>query len=239
MTAAALDAYKPDPLDRYPFGKRFRIRLVGFVSYILLSVIGRTLRIEVDGWDNLKQIESDGKVPIYCLWHDRIFAGTYFWRSRGLVVMTSQSEDGEYIARFLKKFGYGTVRGSASRGGVGALVEMIRLMNRSRLPMAFTVDGPRGPRYEAKSGPVLLAKKTGNPMLPFSVECRKLWTLKSWDRFQIPHPYSRVKVFIAEPIYVSAEANDEALAGKLDQLQISLDSLVAAGETWRTAAEGN
>jgi len=232
VTAAALDAYKPDPLNRYPFGKRLRIRMVGLLSYAVLSVLGRTLRIEVDGWGNLEQVERDGKVPIYCLWHDRIFAGTYFWRSRGLVVMTSQSEDGEYIARFLKKFGYGTVRGSASRGGVGALVEMIRLMNRSRLPTAFTVDGPRGPRYEAKSGPVLLAKKTGNPMLPFSVECRKLWTLNSWDRFQIPHPFSRVKVFIAGPIYVPPDANDEDLDRKLRELQESLDELVAVGKRW-------
>ncbi len=232
VTTDTLKAYKNAALVQYPFRKRLVIRAIAASSYLLISLIGRTLRFDVEGWDNFEQIERDGKVPIYCFWHNRIFAGTYFFRDRGIVVMTSQSEDGEYIARFIQKFGYGAIRGSATRGGVGALVEMIRMM-RSGLPMAFSVDGPRGPIYEAKMGPVLLAKKTGNPMMPFILECQKFWSLGSWDRLQIPRPFSKIKVIIAEPIYVPEGADDATLEAKLGELQQSLDALIKQGEQWR------
>jgi hypothetical protein len=235
VATEALRAYQPASLVQYPFRKRLLIRLIGFSSYILISVLGRMLRFETVGWENFEQIERDGKLPIYSFWHERILAGTYFFRNRGIVVMTSQSEDGEYIARFIQKFGYGAVRGSASRGGVGALVEMIRLM-RSGLPTAFTVDGPRGPRREAKMGPVLLAKKTGDPIMPFAVEARHRWSLRSWDRLQIPRPLSRVRVIIAPAIYVSADADDEVLNTKRDELQRALESLDKCCKEWRRKA---
>ena len=130
-------------------------------------------------------------------------------------MITSQSFDGEYIARFIQRFGYGAVRGSSTRGGVGALARMIRLMKKG-LPAGFTVDGPKGPKYVAKSGPVLLAKKTGNPVMPFSVETRKHWTIKSWDNLQIPKPFTRARVFIAEPVYVEKEAGDEEIENKTE-----------------------
>jgi lysophospholipid acyltransferase (LPLAT)-like uncharacterized protein len=103
---------------------------------------------------------------------------------------------------------------------------------RSGLPMAFTVDGPRGPRREAKMGPVLLAKKTGDPMMPFSVQARRFWRLGSWDRMQIPRPFSRVAVIIALPIYVPADADDEMLDAKRDELQRSLEALDKRAEEW-------
>ena len=143
--------------------------------------------------------------------------------------MTSRSFDGEYIARFLTRFGFGAIRGSSSRGGVRGLVEMIRLM-REGVPMAFTVDGPRGPRYEAKSGPVMLAKKTGNPILPFVIECSSYWQIKSWDRLQIPRPFARAKVIYAEPIFVPEDGDDEGVRLKL---QTALDDLVERGARWR------
>ena len=232
VATEALKAYHPSSLAQYPFRKRLLIRLIGFSSYILISALGATLRFETEGWENFEQIERDGKLPIYSFWHERILAGTYFFRNRGIVVMTSQSEDGEYIARSIQRLGYGSVRGSASRGGVGALVEMIRLM-RSGLPMAFTVDGPRGPLREAKMGPVLLAKKTGDPMMPFAVQPRRFWRIRSWDRLQIPRPFSRVRVIIAPPIYVPADARDETLEVKCEELQRSLEALDKRGEEWR------
>ena len=96
--------------------------------------------------------------------------------------------------------------------------------------MAFTVDGPRGPRYVAKSGPVMLAKKTGNPILPFVIECSSYWQIKSWDRLQIPRPFARAKVIYAEPIFVSDGGDDEAM--RLE-LQTALDDLVERGMSWR------
>jgi len=224
--------YEYDSLKRYSFRDRILIRAADLTFYAAIKLIGSTIRWEITGLENVDLVSKADHTPIYCLWHDRIFAGTYFLRHRQIVVITSQSLDGEYIARFLKRFGFGTVRGSSSRGGVKALVEMIRLM-RDGLPMAFTVDGPRGPRYVAKSGPVFLAKKTGNPLLPFTVECASFWTVGSWDKMQIPKPFTRARFIMAEPVYVPRDANDVEVESKVGELQRSLDELVAEGRRWR------
>ena len=224
--------YEYDSLKRYSFRDRILIRAADLTFYAAIKLIGSTIRWEITGLENVDLVSKADHTPIYCLWHDRIFAGTYFLRHRQIVVITSQSLDGEYIARFLKRFGFGTVRGSSSRGGVKALVEMIRLM-RDGLPMAFTVDGPRGPRYVAKSGPVFLAKKTGNPLLPFTVECASFWTVGSWDKMQIPKPFTRARFIMAEPVYVPRDANDVEVESKVGELQRSLDELVAEGKRWR------
>lgn len=224
--------YNFAPLSRYSLKERVLIRLADAAFYVLIRAIGWTIRFKVEGWEHFEAIERAERLPIYAFWHDRIFAGTYFFRNRGIVVITSQSLDGEYIARFIQRLGYGSVRGSSTRGGVGALVEMIRLM-RSGLAMAFTVDGPRGPRYVAKTGAVLLAKKTGNPLMPFVVECSNFWTVKSWDRLQIPKPFTRARVIIGEPIYVPEDAGNEAVEAARQKLQETLDQLVERGRKWR------
>lgn len=224
--------YQPSSLASFSPTKRYFIKLGAACAYWLVALLGKTLRYEVEGLEKLNAAEANGEHPIYCFWHDRILAGTYYFRNRGIVVMTSQSEDGEYIARFIQRFGYGAVRGSSSRGGAAALVEMIRLA-RSGKSMAFTVDGPRGPRYQAKLGPVLLAKKTGDPMMPFILECRKYWQVKSWDRLQIPKPFSRVRLMIDDLIYVPSDANDDIVEKKKIELQSALDGLVDRGERWR------
>ena len=218
--------YRFESLANYAFGERMVIRIADLAFYAIIGILGRTIRWEAIGLEYLDAIKAAGKTPIFCLWHDRLFAGTYYLRDRGIVVITSQSRDGEYIARFLKRFGFGTVRGSSTRGGVRALVEMIRLM-RTGLPMAFTVDGPTGPRHQAKTGAVTLAKKTGNPMLPFGVECENFWTIKSWDRLQIPRPFTRARFVVAAPIYVAADADDQAVESKRAELQDALDNIAS------------
>ena len=224
MADEITQVYGFESLAKYPFGERFVIRLADLGFYAIISILGRTIRWETKGLEHLEQVEASGSTPVFCLWHNRLFAGTYFLRGRGIVVITSQSRDGEYIARFLKRFGFGTVRGSSTRGGVKALVEMIRLM-RSGHAMAFTVDGPRGPRYEAKSGAILLAKKTGNPLLPFTVECERFWTIGSWDRLQIPKPFTRARFEMGEPIEVAATVRDDEIELKRLELQDALNRL--------------
>lgn len=228
------NSYQPAELSAYSFKQRAIIYLAERTFYILISLIGKTIRYETEGWENFERIERDGKIPIYSFWHNRIFAGTYFFRNRGIVVITSQSFDGEYIARFIQRFGYGAVRGSSTRGGVGALIEMIRLMKQA-VPTGFTVDGPKGPKYVAKTGAVLLAKKTGNPMMPFVVETKNFWAVYSWDNLQIPKPFTRARVFIAEPIYVAAEASDAEIENKRLELQRKLDAAVELGKQWRAS----
>ncbi|HKC62423.1 MAG TPA: lysophospholipid acyltransferase family protein [Pyrinomonadaceae bacterium] len=226
-------AYKFADLSSYPFKKRLLIRAADLAFYVLIRLFGRTVSFEVQGWENHEKVTSSGGLPIYCFWHDRIFLTTYWWRCRRIVVMTSQSFDGEYIARFIQRFGYGAARGSSTRGGVGAVVEMARLM-RAGCTTAFTIDGPKGPPYVAKMGAVLLAKKSGHPVLPVSMELRRYWKLPSWDSFQIPKPFTRAKVFVAEPIYVPADADEAMLNAKRDELQRALDNLTEEGERWRS-----
>ena len=171
-------------------------------------------------------------MPIYVFWHERIFLTTYWWRNRRIVVLTSKSFDGEYIARFIQRFGYGAVRGSSSRGGVGAIVEMVRLM-RQGCTTAFTIDGPKGPPLVAKMGAVLLAKKSGQAIQPVTMALEKCWVAPTWDNFQVPKPFSRACVFCADPIYVPAAADEASLEAKRDELQAALDELTRRGEEWR------
>ncbi len=227
------EVYRHAPLERYSRRERTIIRLADLMFYVLIGLIGKTIRFERDGWENFEAIERSGKQPIYAFWHNRIFLATYYFKNRGIVVITSQSFDGEYIARFIQRFGFGAVRGSSTRGGIGALIEMIRLMKKG-LPMGFSVDGPKGPKYVAKTGACLLAKKTGNPIMPFMVEAEKYWTIKSWDHLQIPKPFSRARVYIAESFTVEKSASDAEIERARDILQAKLDDLVERGNLWRT-----
>ena len=229
-------AYTFADLSAYPLKKRLLIRAADLAFYALINLLGRTARFEVEGWEHHESVEQKGHLPIYCFWHDRIFLTTYWWRRRRIVVMTSRSFDGEYIARFIQRFGYGAARGSSTRGGVGAVVEMARLM-RAGCTTAFTIDGPKGPPYVAKMGAVLLAKKSGHPVLPVTMTLRRYWTLPSWDSFQIPKPFTRARVYVAPPIYVPADADEALLQAKRDELQNSLDEINRRGDEWR-AGEG-
>jgi lysophospholipid acyltransferase (LPLAT)-like uncharacterized protein len=211
-------AYEFADLSEYSLKDRLLIRAADLAFYVLINLIGLTVRFEVIGWENHEKAAADGRLPIYVFWHDRIFLTTYWWRKRRIVVMTSRSFDGEYIARFIQRFGYGAVRGSSTRGGAGAVVEMARLM-RAGCTTAFTIDGPKGPRYVAKMGAVLLAKKSGHPIVPVTMALERYWTLPSWDLFQIPKPFTRARVYVAPPIYVPADADEEVLAAKRDELQ--------------------
>ena len=225
-------AYKFADLSSYPFKKRFLIRAAGVAFFLLIKLIGRTIRWQVEGWENWEAANADGRVPIYAFWHNRIFLATYFFQRRSIVVMTSQSFDGEYIARFIQRFGYGAARGSSTRVAVGPIVEMTRLV-RAGSPAGFSIDGPKGPRYVAKMGAVLLAKKTGQPILPFTITSQRFWEAKrSWDGFQVPLPFSRARIEIAPPIYVSADTNDDGLEAKREELQATLDQINAQGEVW-------
>ncbi len=211
------------PLDRYTFKQRLIIRFAGVALYWLIRAIGATLRFEVKGWEH----HTDREPMIYCFWHNRIPIATWFWRRRGIVVMSSRSFDSEYIARFIQRFGYGAAKGSSTRGALAGLIQMIRAV-RAGKSAAFTVDGPRGPIYEAKPGALLLAKKTGAAILPFSISLDRCWRLPSWDRLEIPKPFAKAHVVIGERIYVK-DADDEAEQRRfqraLDELREYSDAL--------------
>src|SRR5215203_6748769 len=146
-------AYRYADLSGYTLRQRLAVRAAGLVFYLLIRALGSTARFRVEGWEHWEEANRGGP-PVMAFWHEQIFLTTYFFRRRRIVVMTSRSFDGEYIARFIRRFGYGAVRGSSTRGGVGAIIEMARLM-RAGCTTAFTIDGPKSPRYVAKMGAVL------------------------------------------------------------------------------------
>ena len=225
-------AYAFADLSSYSLRKRLLIRAADLAFYALINLIGRTARFEVEGWEHHETAAGEGSLPIYAFWHDRIFLTTYWWPrniERVPAVMTSRSFDGEYIARFIQRFGYGAVRGSSTRGGTGAIVEMARLM-RAGCPTAFTIDGPTGPPHVAKMGAVLLAKKMGSPVLPVSMAVARYWCAPTWDSLQIPKPFTRAMVMVAPPIRVPMDADETTLQTKRDDLQRALDDLDRSGE---------
>lgn len=216
--------------------ERVQIFLASWIGYLAVLLIGRSLGWEVVGWENWQAARQAGKGIIYTFWHREIFGATWFWRRRGIVVMTSRNFDGEYIARIIRKHGYGAARGSSSRGATRALVEMIKSLRKGQ-DAAFTIDGPRGPRFAAKAGSVLLSKAAGAPILCFHVALRNAYVFrKSWDLFQIPYPLTRAAVFIAPPLVVDRDADEEEQARKLQQVQSTLDDLVRRGEAWVSGA---
>ena len=216
----------------FRFWERVQISLASWAGYLAVLLIGRSLRWEVHGWENWEAATKIGKGLIYTFWHREIFAACWFWRNRGIVVMTSRNFDGEYIARIIRSHGYGAARGSSTHGASQALTEMIECLQKGQ-DAAFTIDGPRGPRYVAKRGSVMLSKATGAAIICFHVALRRAFIFRrTWDLTQFPHPFSRAAVFIAPPIVVSPQASDEEQANKLQEVQTALDELRRQGEEW-------
>jgi len=206
--------------------------LIGWIGTIVIAIIGRTIRWESEGDSYLDDIYESGHRAIFTFWHGRIFPSTYYWRNRGIVVMTSLNQDGEAIAQCIKRFGFGAARGSSSRGGFRALAEMAREIREGH-DAAFTIDGPRGPRYVAKQGPVLLAMKTGAAIFCFHISMERKLQLKSWDEFQVPLPFTRALVLKGEPIWVPENASELELRALHQQMQETLDKLRIEGdERW-------
>ena len=213
--------------------QRIQISVATWVGYLATAAIGCSLRWEINGWENWEAARNAGKGLIYTFWHREICSAVWFWRKRGIVVMTSQNFDGEYIARIIRKYGYGAARGSSSRGASRALVEMIRQLKHG-LDGAFTIDGPRGPRFVAKQGSVILGRATGASILCFHiVPLHSHVFRKSWDLFQVPRPFSRTAIFIAPPILVPHGADEKEQAAKLQEVQFALEDLQRKGDAWR------
>ena len=209
--------------------QRLQISVVSWLASAVVGLIGRTLRMtitfEEGSMPGLHQI-SPG---IYPFWHRCVLPATWLFRNENIGVLTSLSRDGEYIARVIRRFGYVPVRGSSSRGGQRGLLEM-ETMVKAGGAVAFTIDGPRGPRYVAKKGPVMLARLTGIPITPFYVAIEKRWVLKTWDAMVIPKPFSRAYVRGAKYIFVPPDADDAALDRHYAEMQAALERVTKFAE---------
>lgn len=214
---------------KYSFTQRFSLALASVFIPALIALIGCTLRVRFH-WEEGSIGSLDNVHPgIYPFWHSCVFPAAWIFRNRKLAVMTSRSLDGEYIARVIQRLGFVPIRGSSSRGGQRALLEMQTYVD-SGMGAAFTIDGPRGPRYLAKRGPVYLAKATGIGITPFYVAVEKKWTLNSWDRFVIPVPFSRAMVLVAPRLFVPRDADEPTLEARYDLMQSELERITNLAE---------
>src|SRR5204862_3318420 len=197
--------------------KRLQARLISAIGYPIVASLGATFRWRAEGAESYERVIAGGRQPIMAFWHGRILPATVYFKRRGIVVITSENFDGEWIAGIIRRFGYGTARGTTSRGAVKALVQLKRDMAAGK-PAAFTIDGPRGPARVAQPGAIWLAKATGNPILPFHLEASRHWTLGSWDRTQVPKPFATVAIAIGEPLYVPGDADENGIEAGRQEL---------------------
>jgi lysophospholipid acyltransferase (LPLAT)-like uncharacterized protein len=198
--------------------KRVEAAAIAAVGYPLIGMLGRTWRWRVTGFEHFTGIFASGRFPVMAFWHGRILPALYYFRRRGIVVITSDNFDGEWMAKIIHRFGYMTARGSTSRNAARAALRAKRRMEEGR-PVGLTVDGPRGPAHVAQPGALWLAKVTGNPVLPFHLEAASHWTARSWDASQVPLPFSRIAVVVGEPLWVPGDADAAVLEAKRVELE--------------------
>lgn len=206
--------------------KRVQARAIPFVVTPLIKALGVTYRWRAEGAGHMDAVARAGHPPIMAFWHGRILPATLYFRDRGIVVVTSANFDGEWIAAVIRRFGYASARGSSSRGGARALVELRRRMAAGEAA-GFTLDGPRGPAKVAQPGAVFLSQVTGHPIVPFHIEASKAWTARSWDRTQVPKPWADVAIAIGEPYTVAPDLDDAGREAACRDLEARLARLEA------------
>lgn len=199
-------------------------RVVSSLGTGLLNAILATCRVTTEGEPNFRQFWDAGRPVVFCLWHGRLIPCTYHHRQQGVVTLISQHRDGEYITGVVHRWGYTAVRGSSSRGGLEALRELIRWVRRGR-SLAITPDGPRGPREVMKPGPVLIAQRTGAPIIPVAASASRAWVFGGWDRFLIPKPFSRMHIEYGEPVHVPRELDEAGIAAAAEDVQARVAAL--------------
>jgi lysophospholipid acyltransferase (LPLAT)-like uncharacterized protein len=234
VASAPTPVANPEPAEpasgprRFTLRQRITLRLIIFAGYWIIRLIGPTLRVCISFEDGAQT--TLGQRPLIAsFWHSCLIPATYICRNLGVRVMSSNSYDGEYMGRIIHKFGFVAVKGSSSRNAVRALLGLRRALD-DGWTVAFTLDGPRGPRHQVKPGPVALARSSGVPMTMFYGAVDKAWVLHTWDRLIIPAPFSRVLVRFGKLIPVPKAATDADLERYTAELQSSLDRVVQFAE---------
>ncbi len=225
--AQAAAAVEPGP-PRFTFRQRVVLRIIIAAGYGIIRLIGPTLRLCVSREEGSQQ--TIGQRPLICsFWHACMIPATYLCRDFGIRVMSSNSYDGEYMGRIIRKFGFVAVKGSSSRNAVRALLGLRRALQEG-WTVAFSLDGPRGPRRKVKPGPVALARSSGVPLSVFHMAVDRAWVLNTWDRLIIPKPFSRVLMRFGTLIPVPQQASDEDIQRYEKELQESLDRVCEFAE---------
>jgi lysophospholipid acyltransferase (LPLAT)-like uncharacterized protein len=230
--SAPAAAEVPIAMPHLSLWRRMQIPVIAAAVYTVIRLIGPTLRVEIIGIQHAAQLRNQKEAVIGAFWHRCIFPSAWIWRDRGVVVMNTVNFDGQWTRKVIEWLGFGTAQGSSSRGGVAGLTAMGQKLAEGK-HVAFTIDGPRGPRYVAKPGPVILARRTGAPISVFHIGVERGYTFKkSWDLFKVPMPFSRAVMIFAPVIRMKPDGGGDDLKETLTEMQSSLERVRDDAEAW-------
>lgn len=207
----------------------FRIRITALSGSFLIRVLGHSWSVRTSGEDYLQRARTHHPSVIFAFWHGRMLALSFTHRSRAIQVLASEHQDGEMMGRTIRMLGFGHVRGSSTRGGARAIRELVGKLDEG-LDLGITVDGPKGPKFVVKPGPLEIAKLSGAAIVPITAGSRKHWTFNSWDAFEVPKPFSIVSIRYGEPVIVPPDAGSDELEAKRLGLEAILRNITAAND---------
>ncbi len=224
---------------RFTLGQRLVLAVVPRVVWGLFSLIGLTWRFEVIAEEGVTPLLYGlGAGPeIYCFWHQCVLPCAVYYRRTGATILISSSFDGELITRILRIFGFHAVRGSSTRGAREGMKGLARVIESGK-PAIFTADGPRGPIHRTKMGPIKLAQMTGAPIGAFHLQPEHAWTIRSWDRFLVPMPFTRICVSWARWTRVPADLPPEDFERKRAELDAAIERARLRSLEYFRKAEG-
>jgi lysophospholipid acyltransferase (LPLAT)-like uncharacterized protein len=219
-------------LPQLPWSRRAQIPVIAAAVYSVIRMLGPTLRFEALGEQQSQRVYSSGQCCIFAFWHRIIIPVAWWARNRGIVVLNTTAFDGQWTRKVIEWLGFGTAQGSSTRGGLRGLAVMAKRLEEG-LDCGFTIDGPRGPRYVAKPGPVMLARKSGCPILVFHIGVDRGKTfINTWDHFLLPAPFARAVILCAPPIYVPPDADADLMQAKHAEMQRELERVRDVAEGW-------
>jgi len=207
---------------------RLADRLAIILGGRLIRLLASTWRYRVINEEALTELRAAGGPFVFSIWHGQLLPLLWHHRAQGVAILVSEHRDGELIARFAESLGYGTIRGSSSRGAAGALLGLVRALEDGR-EVGITPDGPRGPACSYAPGAAVAASRAGALILPLAAHADRAWRLSSWDRFMIPRPFARVTLAYGEPVRPPGDAR--AAAAETPRLELAMNTAVGRAAT--------
>ena len=234
---ASVNVHYDTRLPDLPWSRRIQIPVIAAAVFSVICLLGPTIRFEVHGWHHAVKLHESRRRVVWAFWHRVIIPISWWARNMGIVVMNTTAFDGQWTRKVIEWLGFGTAQGSSSRGGLRGLAVMARRILEGK-DCAFTIDGPRGPRYIAKPGPVMLARKSGAPIMVFHIGVEHGKTFeKTWDHFLLPRPFTRAVLLFSRPIEVPETADAELMEKKHAEMQKELERVRDITENWFSLSE--
>ena len=204
--------------------KKLLFTLATKLTWLVILFFGKISRVKLVNRKYWNQLIAGNKGFIIVTWHGKMLLPIYLHRDHALIVMVSEHRDGEMISRTIHRLGYRTIRGSSTRGGSNAYRQMIRALRQNEICVVLP-DGPTGPRHEFKMGAVQLAQRSGLPLLPMTFSAAKPITLKSWDRFILWKPFTKIAMIYGPPIFIPKTSSDKEQQQTLKRVQQEMNKL--------------